>query len=113
MNIETVEALRVDERGEIGWAQLVEVSGLSDAELTELVDDGALVPVDPAAPSWSFTAYSVVVARTAGRLHREFDSTLIVSPSCCVRRADRRPERQLRALFVPAPPAVDGAQYAC
>jgi hypothetical protein len=73
MNIETVEALRVDERGEIGWTQLVEVSGLSDAELTELVDDGALVPVDPAAPSWSFTAYSVVVARTAGRLHREFD----------------------------------------
>jgi hypothetical protein len=73
MNIETVEALRIDERGEIGWAQLIELSGLSDAELTELVDDGALVPVDPAAPSWSFTAYSAVVARTAGRLHRDFD----------------------------------------
>ena len=99
MNIETVEALRVDERGEIGWAQLVEVSGLSDAELTELVDDGALVPVDPAAPSWSFTAYSVVVARTAGRLHREFDldaHSLAVVLRFVARIEDL--ERQLRAL---------------
>ena len=99
MNIETVEALRVDERGEIGWAQLVEVSGLSDAELTELVDDGALIPVDPAAPSWSFTAYSVVVARTAGRLHREFDldaHSLAVVLRFVARIEDL--ERQLRAL---------------
>ena len=73
MNIETCEALRVDERGEISWAQLLEMSGLTEAELTELVDDGALVPVDPAALSRSFTAYSVVVARTAGRLYRDFD----------------------------------------
>ena len=73
MNIETFEALRIDERGEIGWTQLVELSGLAEAELRELVDDGALVPVDPEARSWSFRAYSIVVARTAGRLRRDLD----------------------------------------
>jgi len=99
MNTETCEALRLDERGEIAWAQLIEMSGLPDAELTELVDDGALVPVDPAAPSWSFAAYSVVVARTAGRLHREFDldaHSLAVVLRFVARIEDL--ERQLRAL---------------
>jgi hypothetical protein len=99
MNIETVEALRVDERGEIGWAQLVELSGLSDAELTELVEDGALVPVNPAAPSWTFAAYSIVVARTAGRLYRDFD--LDAHGLAVVLRFVARIEeleRQLRAL---------------
>jgi hypothetical protein len=99
MNIETCEAIRIDERGEIGWAQLLEMSGLTDAELRELVDDGALVPVDPAAPSWSFTAYSVVVARTAGRLYRDFD--LDAHGLAVVLRFAARIEeleRQLRAL---------------
>ena len=99
MNIETLEALRVDERGEIGWAQLIEVSGLSDAELAELVDDGALVPVDPAAPSWTFAAHAVVVARTAGRLYRDFD--LDAHGLAVVLRFVARIEeleRQLRAL---------------
>jgi chaperone modulatory protein CbpM len=73
MNIEICEALRIDERGEIDWEQLIKVSGLLEAELRELVDDGALVPVDRAAPSWSFDAQALVLARTAGRLHRELD----------------------------------------
>jgi chaperone modulatory protein CbpM len=73
MNIETCEALSIDERGEIGWTQLIELSGLTDAELRELVDDGALAPIAPAESAWRFHARSVVVARTAGRLRRELD----------------------------------------
>jgi chaperone modulatory protein CbpM len=73
MNIETCEALHIDERGELSWTQLIELSGLTEAELRELVDDGALVPVAPQAPAWSFHARAVVVARTAGRLRRELD----------------------------------------
>lgn len=73
MNIETCEALHIDERGEISWTQLIELSGLTETELQELVDDGALVPSRPQAPPWHFHARSVVVARTAGRLRREFD----------------------------------------
>lgn len=73
MNIDTCEALHIDDQGEISWAQLIELSGLADAELRELVDDGALVPVAAEATAWSFRASSIVVARTAGRLRRELD----------------------------------------
>ena len=73
MNIETCEALRIDAQGEISWAQLIELSGLGEGELRELVDDGALVPLAPEAPPWRFQASAMVVARTAGRLRREFD----------------------------------------
>jgi chaperone modulatory protein CbpM len=73
MDIETYEALRIDERGEISWMQLIELSGLADAELRELVDDGALVPVAAQEASWRFHAGAVVIARTAGRLRRELD----------------------------------------
>ena len=73
MNIEICEALRIDERGEVDWTRLIDVSGLPEAELRELVDDGALVPVDRTASSWSFDAHALVLARTAGRLHRELD----------------------------------------
>ncbi len=73
MNIETFDALRIDERGEISWTQLLAVSGLAESELRELVDDGALVPLAPEARTWSFHARAAVVARTAGRLRRELD----------------------------------------
>lgn len=73
MNIETCEALTIDERGEISWTQLIELSGLTDAELRELVDDGALATVGQEGAAWRFHARSVVVARTAGRLRRELD----------------------------------------
>lgn len=72
MNIETCEAL-LEDSGEIGWTQLVAISGLTEAELRELVDDGTLIPLDPEATVWTFRARSVVVARTAGRLRRELD----------------------------------------
>jgi chaperone modulatory protein CbpM len=73
MHIETLEALRIDAQGEISWTQLIELSGLAEAELRELVDDGALVPVALAAPAWSFHGRALGVARTAGRLRRELD----------------------------------------
>lgn len=72
MNIETCEAL-LEDNGEISWTQLVAISGLDEAELRELVGDGALIPVDPEATVWTFQARSRVVARTAGRLRRELD----------------------------------------
>jgi hypothetical protein len=73
MNIETSEALRIDECGAIEWTQLIELSGLTEAELHELVDDGALVPVNVGAPAWSFDAQALTIARAAGRLRRELD----------------------------------------
>jgi chaperone modulatory protein CbpM len=73
MNVEIAEAITLDEQGLVTLEQLVEVADLPAEELRALVDYGALAPVDPAAPSWTFTASYVVVARTAGRLRRDFE----------------------------------------
>ena len=90
MNIETCEALRIDAQGEISWAQLIELSGLAEGELRELVDDGALVPLAPEAPPWRFQASAMVVARTAGRLRRA-SSAATAPASNAITGAPHRP----------------------
>ena len=76
MDIETCEALRIDERGELSFSQLIECSGMTEGELRELVEYGALVPLDPAGPSWMFPGDTLLIARSAGRLLRDFDLDL-------------------------------------
>ncbi len=73
MNIDTAEALSLDEHSQVSFSQLLVLSGLSEDDLRELVDHGALAPVDPNASSWMFTSYCVVVARKASRLGRDFE----------------------------------------
>jgi chaperone modulatory protein CbpM len=53
--------------------ELVELSGLSEAEVRELVDYGAIAPVDPDAPQWAFTGECLVTVRTASRLRSSFE----------------------------------------
>ena len=67
------DAVRFDTVTEVTWTQMVHASGLSEAELTELVQYGALVPRDPSAPAWTFESRWLVVARRASRLRREFE----------------------------------------
>ena len=67
------EALRFDTVTEVTWTQLVNASGLTEAEVTELVQYGALVPRDPSAPALTFESRWLIVARNASRLRREFD----------------------------------------
>jgi chaperone modulatory protein CbpM len=73
MNVEIVEAVTLDAQGFVTLDQLAVAAELPVEELRALVDYGALAPVDPAATSWTFTASWVVVARTAGRLRRDFE----------------------------------------
>jgi chaperone modulatory protein CbpM len=73
MQVEYAEAVALDTRGELTLSQLVELAEMPEEDLRALVDYGALTPVDPAAPSWTFTASWVVVARIAGRLRRDFE----------------------------------------
>jgi len=58
---------------EITFTQMVSASGLTEAELAELVRYGALVPRDPAAAPMTFEARWIFVARRASRLRRELD----------------------------------------
>ncbi len=72
MTIEWVHAVFLDETGVVSLEELTELSGLSEHELRDLVECGALAPFDVSAASWSFSAQCVVVARTAYRLREDF-----------------------------------------
>ncbi len=100
MNAEMYEALYLDEAGGLSITQLVECSGLSEGELRELVECGALVPVDVAATSWTFTRRSVVTVRAARRLRQDFALDDIHSLAIVLRLSQRIEalEARLRAL---------------
>ena len=70
MAVEIAQAVYVDETGSITFAQLVQRSGLTETELTDLIECGALVRASPSAELYSESC--VVVARTARRLRDEF-----------------------------------------
>ena len=69
MNVEIAEATFLEENDVVTLVQIAERSGLSEHELRELIECGALSPVDVS--TWTFSAHSVVVARTAYRLREE------------------------------------------
>ena len=69
----TQHDVRLDTVTRVSFTQMVISSGLTEAELTELVRYGALVPDDPQAAAWTFESHWLLVARTASRLRRELD----------------------------------------
>ncbi|MHB8535078.1 MAG: chaperone modulator CbpM [Sulfuricaulis sp.] len=73
MKVELTEVLWLDEQEPLSLAELAGLSGLSEAELRELVDCGAIVPVDPDAEPPGFRANCVVTARVACRLRADFE----------------------------------------
>jgi chaperone modulatory protein CbpM len=73
MRVELTEVHWLDQHHELSLLKLVELSGLSEAELRELVDIGAMVPVDPSATPWTFRADCIATARTACRLRADFE----------------------------------------
>jgi chaperone modulatory protein CbpM len=52
---------------------LIEVSGLANEELNDLIENGVIVPVDIKAPSLSFRLSHVVIATTARKLRDDFE----------------------------------------
>jgi chaperone modulatory protein CbpM len=73
MRVELTEVLWLEEHHPLSLSELAELSGLTEAELHELVDCGAIVPVDPHAGAPSFQADDIVAAKTAARLRRAFE----------------------------------------
>jgi chaperone modulatory protein CbpM len=73
MQIEQTEAVWLDARHEFSIAELVHCSGLTEAELRELVDYGALAPKDPQATAWTFSGDILVAVQTAGRLRADLE----------------------------------------
>ena len=73
MKLELTEAVWLDERGSVTLLELSQCSGLSEAELRDLVDLGVLEPVDAQASEWSFGTRCIVAARAARRLRSDFE----------------------------------------
>lgn len=73
MKIELTEALWLDEREEFSLPELAELSGLSVAELEQLIEYEAFVPSEPRAAMPTFKAGCLVTARTACRLRDDFE----------------------------------------
>ena len=67
------EVLWLDEHRVVSLHELVEISGLGEAELLELVHSGALPLRDSVGGEYSFSARVVTVARTACRLRDDFE----------------------------------------
>ncbi|HKW80143.1 MAG TPA: chaperone modulator CbpM [Casimicrobiaceae bacterium] len=67
------DALWPDERQSLPLRMLAELSGLSEAELVQLVDCGAITASVEAAGQRMFTVHSVSIARTARRLRDDFE----------------------------------------
>jgi chaperone modulatory protein CbpM len=73
METKPADAVWLTEEIEFSLAELAEHSGLSEAELCELVDYGAITPVNPDSPQWIFHGRCLVTVRTACRLRVSFD----------------------------------------
>lgn len=73
MKAELTDAQWLHEQTEVSFEELAELSGLSPELLRELVDYGALVPIDVQSTRWSFTSDCVVTVRTVSRLRQDFD----------------------------------------
>ena len=73
MTTELTDAQWLHEHAEVSIEELAELSGLSPELLRELVDYGALVPVNVQSAEWTFTTERVVAVRTVNRLREDFD----------------------------------------
>ena len=73
MNPQPFEIAWLDGRETIGLSDLSRACGLDTDELIELVDYGALVPLDADPHGQVFSAECVVQLRTAGKLRLDFD----------------------------------------
>ena len=72
MTNQHIDAPASDEHPHLPLRDLADLSGLSEAEVLELVDYGALSPAGAAVGQWSFSVRSITVARTARRLREDF-----------------------------------------
>ena len=72
MKTELCDALWPDEGRLFELRELLDLSGLSETEVVELVEFGALAPASAAPGHYTFGVHAIGVARTAHRLAEDF-----------------------------------------
>jgi len=73
VNRELIEAMHLDVHEALTLRELVELSGLAESVLRELIDEGALQPLDVNESTLRFSADCIVRVRTARRLYQDFE----------------------------------------
>ena len=73
MKSEHTEAVWLTEDTQFSLAQLAELARIPESEVRELVDYGAVTPVDPESSPWIFNGKCLLTIRTASRLRVSFD----------------------------------------
>ncbi len=73
MNTDRDDEVWMNEQARVTLEELAALSGLSASALRELVEYGALMPVNPQEAGWTFSGYCVVAMRRAVRLRNDFD----------------------------------------
>ena len=73
MKAEHAEAQWLTEESQFSLTELVELSGSSVEELRELVEYGAILPVNPESSQWVFPGQCLLTIRAACRLRVDFD----------------------------------------
>jgi chaperone modulatory protein CbpM len=76
MTSQMVEISWLDSRETVTITELCDVCGMSTGEIDELVEYGAIVPVEAAQTERIFSAEWVVPLRTAGRLRQDLELDL-------------------------------------
>ena len=73
MKAEHAEAVWLTEDTQFSLAQLAELAGVHESDVRELVEYGAVTPVDPESLPWIFNGRCLLTIRTACRLRVSFD----------------------------------------
>ena len=73
MELEQTDAAWLDDGVELSFAELTRFCGLSETVLRELVDYGALEPINPQEAEWRFSGDIVLAVRAAGRLRADLE----------------------------------------
>jgi chaperone modulatory protein CbpM len=73
MKAEHTEAVWLTDDTEFSLVELADLSGVSEADLRELVDYGAVTPIDPDVQPWVFSGKCLLTVRMAFRLRISFD----------------------------------------
>ena len=73
MQTETVHALWLHHSQSVSLHELITLTGMTERDVHELVDAGALLPANREALPWTFSADCVVTVRTANRLRQDLE----------------------------------------
>ena len=73
MTSDCIDALWPDEHHRLRLADFADLAGISEAEVVELVEYGALTPAEGGPGQWVFGMRAITLARTARRLREDLE----------------------------------------